>query len=103
MQEDGPDPSNPTLKGTRMHLHDTPTDRLVTELETVATGALVQFIGRQWEVTAFLTSDHSGPHIAGRHPATDHVWVVGTGPTLSAAMDDALGKVALSAPQAATA
>ncbi|SFA38178.1 hypothetical protein SAMN05444374_10182 [Rhodococcoides kroppenstedtii] len=86
-----------------MHRKDTPTDRLVTELEAVTTNVLAQFVDRRWEVNAFLTSDHSGPHIAGWHPATDHVWVIGTGPTLAAAMDDALGKVALSAPQAVTA
>lgn len=86
-----------------MHRKDTPTDLLVTELESVTTSALVQFIGRQWEVTAFLTSDHTGPDVKAINPATGHVWVIGTGPTLAAAMDDALGKVALSAPQAATA
>lgn len=86
-------------KEKQMQHNDTPTDRLVMELESVASSLMVQKLGGEWITTAFVSKDHTGPHVQGLRQNLPSVYIEGRGPTMAASVDDVLGKIAQAAPQ----
>ncbi|WP_037160996.1 hypothetical protein [Rhodococcoides fascians] len=89
-----------------MHNKDNVLGKLVAELDAVTKHFMIlRGTHTGWQISAFVTADHTGQFVTPIPNNIDNttVCVDGQGPTFESALEDALQKIALAAPQAVSA